>query len=157
MGIISYYTPHERSPGGYIGITLSVRLSICLSVCLSVQICVLPIHFFVWHWLTIFGICVNHHETMCRVHSWSRFDLELWLKFKFIEFLTCFCVRPLTIFLFDVGLQYLAQGSYTMRRCDTYIHVPNSMLTFVLIQIYRLSSCLHIPPVSCVNFDIGIP
>ena len=32
----------------------------------------------VWHWLTIFGTWVYHHDKMCRVHSWSRYDLELW-------------------------------------------------------------------------------
>ena len=31
----------------------------------------------VWHWLSIFDTLVYHHETMCRVHSWSRYDLEL--------------------------------------------------------------------------------
>ena len=70
-----YYTPRERSSGGYIEITMSVRLSIRLSV----QIRVRPITFFmVWHWLTIFGTWMYHHETMCRVHSWSRYELEPW-------------------------------------------------------------------------------
>ena len=40
---VVYYTPRERSSGGYIEITLSVRLSVCpsvcLSVCLSVRLC----------------------------------------------------------------------------------------------------------------------
>ena len=34
--------------------------------------------FMVWHWLTIFGTWVYHHKAMCRVNSWSRYDLELW-------------------------------------------------------------------------------
>ena len=72
----NYYTPRERSSGGYIEITLSVCLSICLSVC--ADSCPAHNFFMVWHWLTIFGTWVYHHGTMCRVHSWSRYDLELW-------------------------------------------------------------------------------
>ena len=34
--------------------------------------------FFVWHWLTIFGTWVYHHEAMCRLHSWFKYNLELW-------------------------------------------------------------------------------
>ena len=62
--------------GGYIGITLSVRLSVCPSVC--ADSCLAHNFFMLWHWLTIFGTWVYQHETMCRVHSWSRYDLELW-------------------------------------------------------------------------------
>ena len=59
---------------------------VCLSVHLSPSVCPsvcadsCPAHnfFMVWHWLTIFGTWVYNHETMCRVHSWSRYDLELW-------------------------------------------------------------------------------
>ena len=132
------YTPREWSSGGYIEITLSVRLSVCLSVCvrLSVQIRVRPItflwfdiglpylahgritmrrcvayidyrdtslnfdlkvkfigfltcfrvrpitFFLVWHWPTIFGTWMYHHQKMCRVHSWSRFNVDLKVKFK---------------------------------------------------------------------------
>ena len=54
--------------------------SVCPSVCPSVCADSCPAHnfFMVWHWLTIFGTWVYHHETMCRIHSWSRYDLELW-------------------------------------------------------------------------------
>ena len=36
------------------------------------------IFFLVWHWLTIFGTCVRHYDRMCRVHTWSQFDIDLW-------------------------------------------------------------------------------
>ena len=69
------YPPRTKFRGVYRNLTLSVRLSVRLSV----QIRVRSITFFiVWHWLTIFGTWVYHHETMCRVHSSSRYDLELW-------------------------------------------------------------------------------
>ena len=122
--IMYYYTPRERSSGGYIEITLSVRLSVQIRVrpitflwfdiglpylahgCITMRRCVAYIHdpdttlnfdlkikligfltcfrvrpitfFLVWHWATIFGTWVYHHKTICRVHSWSRYDLELW-------------------------------------------------------------------------------
>ena len=43
-----------------------------------------------------------------------------------------------------VVLSSLAHGSITMRRCDTYIHVPDSMLTFnfkVKFMAFVMSSC----------------
>ena len=41
-------------------------------------------------------------------------------------------VRPI-----DIGLPYLAFVSITMRRCDTYIHDPDSMLTCDLKVKFR--------------------
>ena len=71
----THYTQHERNSGGFLWITLSG----CLSVRLSVHIRVWTITFFmVWHSLITSGTRVYHHKTMCRVHSWSRYDLELW-------------------------------------------------------------------------------
>ena len=35
-------------------------------------------------------------------------------------------------FLIDIGLPYLAHGSITMKVCITYIHDPDTMLTFDL-------------------------
>ena len=93
-----------------------------------------PAHnfFLNWYWLTIFGTRVYHHETVCRVHSWPRYDLEIWPQDQIYRVLTCFCVRPIPIFWFDIGLPYLSHGSITIRGCDRYIHVPDSMLTFDL-------------------------
>ena len=54
------------------------------------------------------------------------------LKVKFIGFLTCFRVRPITFFWIDIGLPYLAHGCITIRQCVVYIHDPDSMLTFAL-------------------------
>ena len=120
-----FYTPRERSSGGYIGITLSVRL--------SVQIRVQPIAFlwfdiglpYLAHGCIIMRRCVayiNDPDTIL------NFDL----KVKFIEFLTCFRVRPITFFRIDIGLPYLAHGCITIRQCVAYIHDPDSMSTFDL-------------------------
>ena len=85
----------------------------------------LTLAYHIWH-------MVVSHKKMCRIHSWSRYDLELWCKGQIYGVLTCFRVRPIIIFWFDIGLPYLAHGSITMKRCDTYIDVPDSMLTFDL-------------------------
>ena len=39
--------------------------------------CPAHIFFLLWYWLTIFGIRI-YHESMCRVHSWSLYDVDLW-------------------------------------------------------------------------------
>ena len=69
-----FNTHSERSSGGYIGITLSV----CLSVCLSADLCPALNFISVWCCLTIIGKRVCHHETMCQVHSWFWYDVDLW-------------------------------------------------------------------------------
>ena len=38
--------------------------------------------FVLWHSHTLFGIWVYHHGTMCRVHSWTLFDLDLWPQYQ---------------------------------------------------------------------------
>ena len=98
-----------------------------------------PVHNFlgVWHWLTIFGTWVNHHETMCRVHSWSRYNLDLWPQGQIYRLLghirlllSCLHVRPVTSVCFDIGISYLTHGSITMRGCVKYIHDTVTTLTF---------------------------
>ena len=122
---VSCYTPREQSSGGYIEINLSVRL--------SVQIRVRPITFF---WIDI-GLqylahgCITVRRCAAYIHDPDT-TLNFDLKVKFIEFLTCFCVRPITFFWIDIGLPYLAHGCINIRWCFTYIHDPDSMLTFDL-------------------------
>ena len=104
---VSYYTPRERSSGGYIEITLSH--SVRLSVRLSVQIRVRPITLL---WFDI-GLpylvhgCITIRRCVAYIHDPDT-TLNFDLKVKFIWFLTCFLVRPITFFWFDIGLQYLA-------------------------------------------------
>ena len=54
------------------------------------------------------------------------------LKVNLTGLLTFFRVRPITLFWIDIGLQYLAHGCITIRRCVAYIQDPDSMLTFDL-------------------------
>ena len=51
-----------------------VRLSVCPSVCLCRFVFGPGLFFLIWHCYTIFGTWVYHHETMCHVSSWSRYD-----------------------------------------------------------------------------------
>ena len=61
------WTPydHDLWPQGLI-----YRLLSCLHVW--------PVTSVFWHWHTIFGIWVYHHERMCQVHSSSWYDVDLW-------------------------------------------------------------------------------
>ena len=69
--------------------------------------CVRPITFFlVLHWLTILGTWVTHHETMCCVHSWARFDVYLWPQGHIYRILSCLHVLPLTSVSFDIGIPF---------------------------------------------------
>ena len=99
-----------------------------------------PVHNYllIWHWLTIFGICVNHHEKMCRVHSWSLFYLELWPKCQIYGFFSCLCVRPIISVCFDIGIPYLAHMSITMRTCVAFIHDPDRKWPLTSGPIYRV-------------------
>ena len=106
------YTPRERSSGGYIEITLSVRLSVCLSVCLSVrpsvrlsvclsvQICVRPITFL---WFDI-GLpylapgCFTMRRCVAYIHDPDT-TLNFDLKVKFIGFFDMFSCAAHTFFM----------------------------------------------------------
>ena len=89
-------------------------------------------YFFICHWFTIFGTFVYYHETLCRVHLWSRFDSDLWPQGQIYRLFSCLCVRPTTPVCFDIGISYLAHASITIRECVTYIHDPDMKLTFDL-------------------------
>ena len=92
--------------------------SVRLSVRLSVQIRVRPITFL---WFDI-GLpylahgCITIRRCVAYIHDPDT-TLNFDLKVKFIGFLTCFPVRPITFFWFDIGLPYLAHGCITIRRC----------------------------------------
>ena len=43
--------------------------------------------FDLWHSHTLFGTWVYHHGTICRVHSWPLYDLDLNIKITFSQWL----------------------------------------------------------------------
>ena len=64
--------PHVNEVQGiYIVITLSVP-SVCLCRFVSGPLLML------WHWFTIFSTWVHHQERMCRSHSYSRYEVDIW-------------------------------------------------------------------------------
>ena len=91
---------------------------------------------------TYFLISHIYNESPCLSVTMRKYDttyirdpdtnLNFDLKVKFIGFLTCFRVRPITLFWFDIGLPYLAHGCFTIRRCLAYIHDPDMILNFDL-------------------------
>ena len=76
-------------------------------------------------------LCITMRRCVAYIHDPDT-TLNFDLKVKFIGFLTCFRVQPITFFWFDIGLPYLAHGSITKRGCVKYIHDPDMTLTFDL-------------------------
>ena len=89
-------------------------------------------YFFIWQWLTIFGIWVFHHEKMWHIQLCFWFDVDLWPQGQIYRLLSCLHFRLVTSVRLDIGIPYLSHGSITIRRCVKYIHDPNTMLTFDL-------------------------
>ena len=109
-----------------------------------------------WYWLTIFGTLVYYHEGICRVLSWSRCDVDLYSKIKFMWFFRWFCVRA-TVSFFDIAKPYLANECITMGQCVT--DIPDIFLTLIFglnISII-FSSWICVWARSSLLFDIGIP
>ena len=114
-------------------ICLSVRLSFCPSVC--ADLCQAHNFFLVWHWLTIFGTCVYHYETMCRAQLWSQYDFNLWPQGKIYRVFDMFSCLDHNFFWFDNGLLYLAHPCITMRHSWSQYHVdlwPQGKITWLI-------------------------
>ena len=98
-----YPTPPEKKLGMGGGYT-EIALSICPDVCLCRFV---PAHIFslLWHWLTIVGTWVYHHEMMCHVHSWSWYYFNLWPQCQIIRvFNMSLCLASNLFYCFDIGL-----------------------------------------------------
>ena len=130
------YPPRTKFRGVYRNHSVcpSVCLSVPPSVCPSVCADSCPAHnfFMVWHWLTIFGTWMYHHETMCRVHSCSRYDLELWHQGQIYRVFDMFSCPAHNFFMVWHCLTMFGTWCITIRQCVAYIHDPDSMLTFDL-------------------------
>ena len=97
-----------------------------------------PAHNFFWFYIGLPFLahrCITMRRWVAYIHD-PDMTLNFDLKVKFIGFLTCFCVRPITFFWFYIGLPYKAHGCLTMRRCVAYIHEPDSTFTFDLKVIF---------------------
>ena len=114
-------------------------------------------YFLFWLWLTIFGTCIYHHERMYCVHSWSRYDVDLWPQGKIYRvFLVCSYLTWTSV-CFDIGLPYLAHESNTMRECVVYVHDPDNILTFDLkVKFIGFMTWLCVRATAFLSFDIVI-
>ena len=112
-------------------------------------------YFFIWQWLTIFGIWVFHHEKMWHIQLCFWFDVDLWPQGQIYRLLSCLHVRLVTSVRFDIGLPYLAHGSITMRGCVKYIHGPNTMFTFDLkVKFIGFMTWLCVQALAFLSLDI---
>ena len=149
-----YYTPRELSSGEYIGICLSVCLSVCLCRFVSgpllffgLTLTLSRYDLQLWPQGQIYRVfdmflclahnffggdiglpylahgCITIRRCVAYIHDPDT-TLNFDLKVKFIGFLTCFCVRSITIFWFDIGLPYLEHWSITMSRYDMWFKFP---------------------------------
>ena len=94
---------------------------------------------------------------MCRVHSWSRFDVDLWPRGLIYRLLSCLHVRPVTFVSFEIGIPYFAHGSITMRGFVKYIHDPDMTLNFDLkVKFIGYMTWLCVQASAFLSFDIVI-
>ena len=98
---------------------------------------------------------INTSQQIAYIHdpdTTVNFDL----KVKFIGFLTCFHVRPITFLWFDIGLPYLAHECITMRWCVAYIHYLNTTLNFDLkVKFIGFLTCFRVRPWTLIWINIG--
>ena len=127
--------------------------SVCPSVC--ADLCPTHNFFMVWHLLTIFGTWVYQHKTMCRVHSWSIFDVDHWHQGQIYRLLSCLNVRPVTSVSLNIGIPYL--GYIIMSGCVQYIHDPETTLTLHLkVKFIGFRTWLFVQASAFLSFDIVI-
>ena len=76
-------------------------------------LCVRPTAFFVlWHIShTMFGMWVYHHGTMCHMHSWPLYDLDLSHQYESYIFTMNLSLARLTL-LFDIGIPHFGIRVY---------------------------------------------
>ena len=95
---------------------------------------------------------VYHHEKMCRVHSWSIYNLELWPQGQIYRIFDMFSWPSYNLFLFWHWLTIFGTWCIPIRQCVAYIHDSDTTLTFDLNIKIIFESC----KMSSL-FDIGIP
>ena len=109
----------------------------------------------VWHWLTLFGTCVYHHETICRAHSWSRYDINISHQGQIYSFffMTWVCVWATVFLSRDIVILSLTH------ECITMVHMWCTFMTSVWpwpqYQNYIFTMNLSLARLS-LFFKIGI-
>ena len=121
------------------------------------QICVQPTTF-IWFDIGLpylADVYITMRPSVTYIHD-SDTTLNFDLKVKFIGFLTCFRVRPITFFWFDIGLPYLAHGCITIRQCVMYIHDSDTTLNFDLkVKFIGFLTCLCVRPITIFDLTLA--
>ena len=132
---------------------------VCLSVCLSVQIRVQPFTFFlVWHWLTIFGTWVYHHQTICGVHLWSQCNIDLWGKGQIYRvYDTALCSGHNFFVLWHISHTVFGKWVYHhVTMCCIHSWLLYDLDLSLQCQNYNFTMILSLARLSLL-FEIGIP
>ena len=122
---------------GYIVITLSDRLSVCADTCPAVT--------FFWFDIDLPDLA---HETMCRAHSGSRYDVDLWPKVQIYKVLGIFSCTDHNCFLISQGLTIFGTWVYpheAICRAHSWFRCEIDLWPQGQGQIYRIcdmSLCL---------------
>ena len=125
------------------------------------------------YWSFWFGLWLLADIDLCPAHNFFWFDIGLLylahecitmrrfmiqilnfdLKVKFTGFLTCFRVRPITIFGVDIGLPFLAHGCIIIRWCVAYIRDPDTTLNVDLnVTFIEFWTCFCVRPIAIFIF-----
>ena len=107
-------------------------------------LCVQASAFCLWHSHTLFDhlLVLYHHGTMCRIHSWTLFHLNLWphyQKYIFIMDLSlarCLCLLTQAYQIFGVGVSPW----------------DNMLCTFLTLVLLWPLTCMYMAGVSLVSF-----
>ena len=111
-------------------------------------------HFLLWHWHTIFDTWLYHQETMCHVHSWSRYNIDLWPQgqiYRIFDKSSCptcnFCLLWHWHIIFSTWVW-----------CVANIYYPDTTLTFDLkVNFIGILTWLCVWTTAFLSFDIVIP
>ena len=113
----------------------------CQTVSVYPWLCVRPTAFFVlWHFShTMFGMWVYHHGTMCRMHSWPLYDLDLSPQYESYIFTMNLSLARFSL-LFDRGIPNFGLWVY---HHETKCFVHSWPLTYMWVAGVSIVSITH--------------
>ena len=113
------------------------------SFCLGVDLC--PAHnFFGGVDLPYFAHgCIPMRRCVTHNHD-PDMTLTFGLKVKFIGFLTCFLVRPITFFWFNIGLPYLARRCIIIRLCGVHSWSQYNVDLWPKLKFTGILTCIRV-------------
>ena len=113
----------------------------CQTVSVYPWLCVRPTAFFVlWHFShTMFGMWVYHRGTMCRMHSWPLYDLDLSPQYESYIFTMNLSLARFSL-LFDRGIPNFGLWVY---HHETKCFVHSWPLTYMWVAGVSIMSITH--------------